>query len=113
MTVGHVDSVGHTLTGREAGGDFRPTRFSRTNYSLFQGDSTIDMERFALAPIVKEMTRRTHACRRPAEIIQYQFAGAPFGSAYVRISSGEQGEYGASNHNRLHLCGAGLEPRGH
>jgi hypothetical protein len=48
------------------------------------------MDRFALAQTMKEVTRRTDACWRPADIIQHQFAGAPFGSAYVCISPGEQ-----------------------
>jgi GNAT superfamily N-acetyltransferase len=64
------------------------------------------MNRFALAKAMKEVTRQTDACWRPANIIQHQFAGAPFGSAYVCISPGEQGQYASSNHNRLHLCGA-------
>jgi hypothetical protein len=68
--------------------------------------STADMDRFALAKAMKEVTRRTDACWRPADIIQHQFAGAPFGSAYVCISPGEQSEYASSNPNRLHLCGA-------
>ena len=64
------------------------------------------MERFALAQTMKEMTRRTNACWGPADIIQHQFVGSPFGSAYVSISPGEQGEHASSNGNRLHLCGA-------
>jgi hypothetical protein len=64
------------------------------------------MDRFALAQTMKEMTRRTNACWGPADIIQHQFAGSPFGSAYISISPGEQGEYASSNPNRLHLCGA-------
>jgi hypothetical protein len=64
------------------------------------------MDRFSLAKTMKEVTRRTDACWRPAEGVQHQFAGAPFGSAYVCISPGEQGEFASSNHNRLHLCGA-------
>jgi hypothetical protein len=64
------------------------------------------MDRFALAQVMKEMTRRTDAYWRPADIIHHQFAGAPFGSAYVCISPGEQGEFASSNHNRLFLCGA-------
>jgi hypothetical protein len=64
------------------------------------------VDRFALAQTMKEMTRGTDACWGPADIIQHQFAGAPFGSAYVCISHGEQGEYASSNPNRLHLCGS-------
>jgi hypothetical protein len=66
------------------------------------------MDRFSLAKTMKEMTRRTDACWRPADSVQHQFAGAPFGSTYVCISPGEQGEFASSNHNRLHLCG--VEP---
>ena len=61
--------------------------------------------RFALAKAMKEVTRRTDACWRPVDVIQHQFAGAPFGSAYACISRGEQGQYPSSNHNRLHLYG--------
>jgi hypothetical protein len=64
------------------------------------------MDRFALAKAMKEVTRQTDACWWPADIIQHQFAGAPFGSVYVCISPGEQGEFASSNGNRLHLCGA-------
>jgi len=64
------------------------------------------MDRFALAKAMKEVTRRTDAYWRPADIIQHQFAGTPFGSAYACISPGEQGQHPSSNHNRLHLCGA-------
>jgi hypothetical protein len=56
--------------------------------------------RFALAQAMKEMTRRTDAYWRPADIVQHQFAGAPSGSAYVCISPGEQGEFASSNGNR-------------
>jgi hypothetical protein len=68
--------------------------------------SAPQMDRFSLAKTMKEVTRRTDAYWRPADFIQRQFAGAPFGSAYVCISPGEQGEFASSNHNRLHLCGA-------
>jgi hypothetical protein len=65
----------------------------------------MDMDRFALAKAMKEVTRRTHACWRPADMMQHQFAGAPFGSAYACISPREQGEFASSNHSQLHLCG--------
>ena len=61
------------------------------------------MDRFALANAMKEMARRVDACWRPADITQHHFAGAPFGSAYVCISPGEQSEFASSNHNRLHV----------
>jgi hypothetical protein len=93
MTMSHVDSVGH---GQHA--------FRLRITGLLQKLFTPEMDRFALAQTMKEVTRRTDACWRPADIIQHQFAGAPFGSAYVCISPGEQGEYASSNHNRLHLC---------
>jgi GNAT superfamily N-acetyltransferase len=64
------------------------------------------MDRFALAKAMKKVMRRTDAFCRPADIIQHQFAGLPFGSAYACISPGEQGRYASSNQNRLHLCGA-------
>jgi hypothetical protein len=88
--------------------------FRLSSTALLQSHPTADMDRFALAQAMKEMTRRTDACWRPADIIQHQFAGAPFGSAYVCVSPGEQGEHPSSNHNRLHLCGAepGLEADG-
>jgi GNAT superfamily N-acetyltransferase len=72
---------------------------------LLQSHSTADMNRFALAKAMKEVTRRADACWRPANIIQHQFAGTPFGSAYVCISPGEQAEFASSNGNRVHLCG--------
>jgi hypothetical protein len=76
------------------------------NYCFVAEPFDAAMDRFALAQTTKEMTRRTDACWGSADIIQHQFAGAPFGSAYVCISPGEQGEFASSNHNRLHLCGA-------
>jgi hypothetical protein len=106
-TMSHVDSVGPTSTGRGAGGDLSVNTLLAYELLVCCRDySSPEMDRFALAQTMKEVTRRTDACWRPADIIQHQFAGAPFGSAYVCISPGEQGEYASSNHNRLHLCGA-------
>jgi hypothetical protein len=85
---------------------FRPRHFSPMNYCFVAEPFDATMDRFALAQTMKEMTRRTDACWGSADIIQHQFAGAPFGSAYVCISPGEQGEFASSNPNRLYLCGA-------
>ena len=64
------------------------------------------MDKFALARAVKELARRTDACWRPPGLIQHQFAGAPFGTAYVCISPSEQGDHASANHNRTLICGA-------
>jgi|SRR5215475_631202 len=64
------------------------------------------MDKLALAQAVKELTRRTDGYWRPAGLVQHLFAGAPFGTAYVCISPGEQGVHPSSNHNRVLLCGA-------
>src|SRR5262249_40172070 len=101
MTMSHVDSVGRTLAGREAGGDLSThTVFAYELPLCCRVIRGFEMDRFALAKAMKEMARRTDACWRPADIIQHHFAGAPFGSAYVCISPGEQSEFASSNHNR-------------
>ena len=64
------------------------------------------MDKFALARAVKELARRTDACWRPPGLIQHQFAGSPFGTAYVCISPSEQGDHASANHNRTLICGA-------
>jgi len=64
------------------------------------------MDKLALARAVKELARRTDACWRPPGLIQHQFAGSPFGTAYVCISPSEQGDHASANHNRTLICGA-------
>jgi GNAT superfamily N-acetyltransferase len=64
------------------------------------------MKTLALARTMKALTSELDACLRPEGLIQRQFAQAPFGTAYVCMSSSEQGLHASANHNRVLLCGA-------
>jgi GNAT superfamily N-acetyltransferase len=64
------------------------------------------MNALALARTMKALTSELDACLRPAGMIQRRYEQAPFGTAYVCMSPGEQGPYASFNHNRVLLCGA-------
>jgi hypothetical protein len=50
---------------------------SNTIPFVYHGGDNDPSTHDALAQAMKEMTRRTDACWRPADIIQHQFAGSP------------------------------------
>jgi hypothetical protein len=64
------------------------------------------MDEPSLAQAMKRLTAWMDGRCRPAETIQHSFEGAPFGTAYVCISPGDDSSYPSSNNNRVHLCGA-------
>jgi hypothetical protein len=67
-----------------------------------------------LALTMKRLSAWLDRACQPAEFIQQQGDGAPFGRCYVSIDPARQAQTASANWNRIHLCGAepGLEPEG-
>jgi hypothetical protein len=72
------------------------------------------METWALALTMKRLTAWLDRACQPADFIQKQYHGEPFGRVYVCIDPARQPQTASSNWNRIHLCGAepGLGPEG-
>jgi hypothetical protein len=72
------------------------------------------MDKFALSSRMKRLNIWLDSQWQPAGVVRRQYAGAPFGDAYITIDSGRQAPQASFNHNRVHLCGAepGLRPEG-
>jgi acetyltransferase (GNAT) family protein len=58
-----------------------------------------------LALRMKRLSARMDARSDSDGLMQYRFDAEPFGSAYVTVSSSEQGPVASSNSNRVTLCG--------
>src|SRR5262249_32638682 len=58
-----------------------------------------------LARTMQRIAAAIDAHCRPAGAARRTFDAAPFGTAYVCISPGEESEFASSNHNRIQLCG--------
>lgn len=64
------------------------------------------IDTLALARAMKRLSACMDRRCRPAGFLHNTFAAAPFGTAYVCISPGEQGADASANHNRVQICGA-------
>jgi hypothetical protein len=88
LTMSHVDSVGANLNGTaRLVKTFRPIRLPPMNYFSLQNQPTAEMDRFASRESHERGERRADACWRPADIVQHQFAGAPFGWVHSAAAS--------------------------
>src|SRR5262245_41893450 len=63
------------------------------------------IDTLALARTMQRIAAAIDACCRPAGAVRQMFDSAPFGSAYVCSSPGEESHFASSNHNRIHLRG--------
>jgi hypothetical protein len=72
------------------------------------------MDTLALALKMKRLAIWLDRACQPADFVQIQYDGQPFGRAYVCIDPARQPQTTSSNWNRIHLCGAepGLRPEG-
>ena len=60
---------------------------------------------FALSRTMQRLAAGIDAACRPAGSVRRTFDAAPFGTAYVCVSPGEESQFASANHNRIHLCG--------
>jgi len=72
------------------------------------------MDKLILASKMKRLNTWLDTRWQPAGFVCRQYAGAPFGEAYVTIDPDRQAPQASFNHNRVYLCGAepGLRPEG-
>jgi GNAT superfamily N-acetyltransferase len=63
------------------------------------------VDTLALARTMQRIAAAIDAHCRPAAAIRRTYDAAPFGSAYVCVSPGEESPFASPNHNRIHLCG--------
>jgi len=63
------------------------------------------IDTLALPRTMQRIAAAIDACCRPAGAVRQMFDAAPFGSAYVCISPGEESQFASANHNRIYLCG--------
>jgi hypothetical protein len=64
------------------------------------------IDTLTLARAMKRLTACMDRRCRPPGFLHNTFDAAPFGSAYVCVSPGEQGDDASANHNRVQICGA-------
>jgi hypothetical protein len=64
------------------------------------------IDTLAVARAMKRLTACMDRRCRPAGFLHNTFDAAPFGTAYMCVSPGEQGDDASANHNRVQLCGA-------
>jgi GNAT superfamily N-acetyltransferase len=63
------------------------------------------IDTLALARTMQRIAAAIDAHCRPATAVRRIYDAAPFGSAYVCISPGEESQFASPNHNRIHLRG--------
>ena len=69
------------------------------------GGTPVAIEIFALARTMQRVAAAIDATCRPADAVCRAYDAAPFGTAYVCVSPGEESQFASANHNRIHLCG--------
>jgi len=63
------------------------------------------IDTLALARTMQRIAAAIDAQCRPAGAVRHAYDAAPFGTACVCVSPGEESQFASSNHNRIYVCG--------
>ena len=69
------------------------------------GGPPMAIDTLHLARTMQRIAAEIDAHCRPASAVRRTFDAAPFGTAHVCVSPGEESQFASSNHNRIYVCG--------